>query len=601
MADLGEPLAADTVPGAFQRIVAHHPDRVALQTADGSTQLTWREADQRVRRVAAGMAALGISRGDTVALMLPNTIDCHIADFAAVHLGAVPFGIFNSAPAEQIEHQLRLADTTMVLTTSTLAGKVMEAVTALGNQVHNVVVVDDVPVEGTMSLAALEDSGDPDFDLDAVWQALTADDLATVIFTSGTTGAPKAAQWSHRTVMSQQRAMDAALPLPRENVISFLPMAHAGGRVTAHYMSLAHGATITACPDPNELPGTLARVRPDAFFSVPRFWEKIQVAIETVIANQPDDVRPELEKAVDVGLRYAAAADAGSSATAEERALLKEQYAHSAELLQPVLARLGLDKIQCAFVGGAPSAPELSLFFRAVGVPMLEAYGLTEGSLSIFNQVSHFKCGTAGLPLPGVEIKLADDGELLARSDLNFVGYRHAPEATAEALDPDGWLHTGDIGTIDDEGFVSIIDRKKEIIINAAGKNMSPAMIESAVKGESSLIAQVVAIGDRRRYVTALITLDPEALTQRARKLGLEDRPATELLSDTVIQADIQSEVAGAVERGNQRLNSNEQIKKFTILPTFWAPDSDVLTPTAKLKRRVIHVKYADEIEELYT
>jgi long-chain acyl-CoA synthetase len=227
---------------------------------------------------------------------------------------------------------------------------------------------------------------------------------------------------------------------------------------------------------------------------------------------------------------------------------------------------------------------------------MLEAYGLTEGCLNIFNRVEMFKSGSAGKPLPGVEVRLGDDGELLVRSDLNFVGYRHQPEATADAMDADGWLHTGDIATIDDNGFISIVDRKKELIINSAGKNMSPATIESAVNGESSLIGQVVAIGDRRKYVTALITLDPEAVSTYARRFGLSDRSLEELAA----AREIQREVASAVERGNRRLNSNEQIKKFTVLPTVWLPDSDELTATAKLKRRVIHVKYAEEIEHLY-
>jgi long-subunit acyl-CoA synthetase (AMP-forming) len=227
---------------------------------------------------------------------------------------------------------------------------------------------------------------------------------------------------------------------------------------------------------------------------------------------------------------------------------------------------------------------------------MLEAYGLTEGSLNVFNRVEMYKSGTAGKPLPGVEIRLADDGELLVRSDLNFVDYRHQPQESAETLDADGWLHTGDVASIDEDGFVSIVDRKKELIINSAGKNMSPVTIESAVKGESSLIGQVVAIGDRRNYVTALITLDPEAAATVGQRLGLSDRPLDQL----VAAPQIQQEVAAAVERGNRRLNSNEQIKKFVVLPSVWLPDSDELTPTAKLKRRVIQTKYAQEIESLY-
>jgi long-chain acyl-CoA synthetase len=396
--------------------------------------------------------------------------------------------------------------------------------------------------------------------------------------------------------MSQQRALDAALPLPTEDIISFMPMAHSGGRITVHYMALAYGATMTVCPDIKHLLQTLPAVHPDAFFAVPRFWEKIQVAIEAMVQNEPEERRVALQRAIEVGLERTKAADSASSATAADLAALEADYADATLQLKPILARLGLDRIKSAFVGGAPSAPELSQFFRAVGVSMLEAYGLTEGSLNVFNRVEMFKAGTAGKPLPGVEVRLADDGELLVRSDLNFVGYRHQPDATAEALDTDGWLHTGDVAAIDDDGFISIVDRKKELIINSAGKNMSPVTIESAIKGESSLIGQVVAIGDRRKYVAALITLDPEAVATHSARLGLTDRPLDELVD----APEIQHEVAVAVERGNCRLNSNEQIKKYKVLSSVWLPDSEELTPTAKVKRRVINVKYAKEIEDLY-
>ena len=545
---------------------------------------------------AAGLAASGIGHGDTVAIILPNTIDCHVVDYAAVHLGAVPFAIFNSAPAEQIAHQLRRADTTLVVTQQAFLDKVSEAVSTLGQQVEHVVVVDGEASQGVSTLADLEQAGEPGFDFDAAWHAITADDLAALIFTSGTTGPPKAAQWSHRTVMSQQRALDAALPLPTDNIISFMPMAHSGGRITVHYMALAYGATITVCPDVKQLLHALPAVRPDTFFSVPRFWEKLQVAIEAMVQSEPEENRIVLQRAIEVGLQRTKAAESGSSANAAEIAALDADYAESTAALKPILARVGLDRVKSAFVGGAPSTPELSQFFRAVGVPMLEAYGLTEGSLNVFNRVKMFKSGTAGKPLPGVEIRLADDGELLVRSDLNFVNYRHQPEETAEALDADGWLHTGDVAVIDDDGFISIVDRKKELIINSAGKNMSPVTIESAIKGESSLIGQVVALGDRRNYVTALITLDPEALATLGRRLELSDRPLDQL----VAAPEVQDEVAAAVERGNRRLNSNEQIKKFVVLPSVWLPDSEELTPTAKLKRRAIHAKYAQEIESLY-
>ncbi|KAF0957007.1 AMP-dependent synthetase/ligase [Rhodococcus sp. T7] len=590
------PLAAATIPEAFQQVVATYGDQTALRTIDEHVSYTWRELDERVRSLAAGLAGLGLGRGDTVAIILPNTVECHLVDYAAYHIGAVPFAVFNSSPAEQIEHQLRVADCTLVVTQLAFLDKVRAAVAALGDQVRHLVVVDG-EVPGTLTLEDLEGAADPAFDVEAAWRAVRADDLSTLIFTSGTTGAPKGAQWSHRTVMAQQRALAAALPLPSIGIISFLPMAHAGGRITSQYMALAHGAAITACPDMAQVPVALARHRPDAFFSVPRLWEKLQVAIELMIAGEADDShRGALQAALETGKQAVLAAETGSDADPAEVIRLLTEHKEALTLLRPLLGRLGLDRIKAAFVGGAPSASELSVFFRAVGVPMLEAYGLTEGSLNVFNRIEDFKAGTAGKPLPGVELKLGDDGELLAKADLNFVGYRKQPDETAAALDENGWLRTGDIAVIDDDGFVSIVDRKKEIIINSAGKNMSPATIESTIKGESSLIGQLVAVGDRRKYVTALVTLDPEALAVYAKRLGLDGKPE----SDIVAAPEVRAEVEAAVERGNRRLNSNEQIKKFAILATAWLPDSEELTPTAKLKRRVIHRKYAEQIEALY-
>jgi long-chain acyl-CoA synthetase len=599
--DSGRPLDAATVPGAFQRVVAAYPDKMALRTLGGAVSLTWAELATRVARLAAGLSTLGIGRGDTVAILLPNTIECHVLDFAANHLGAIPFAIFNSSPAEQIEHQLRVADATVVVTEQAFMPRLRPAVESLGRQVGHIVVVDgDMAGNGevagdetaTVTLREVESAGLPEFDAEAAWRAVTADDLATLIFTSGTTGPPKAAQWTHRTVLAAQRAMAAVLPIPTDNLISFLPMAHAGGRVTVHYMALVHGATITVCPDMSLLPQHLAEVHPDAFFSVPRLWEKLQVAIEATIAGIPSEAeRRRTARAVEAGLRRVTAQEAGTAPAGSGQADA------DLEVLRPILARLGLDQIKAAFIGGAPSSPEIVRFFRAVGVPLLEAYGLTEGSLNVFNRVEEFKAGTSGRALPGVELALASDGELLARGDLNFVGYRKQPEETAATLDPDGWLHTGDIAQIDGDGYVTVVDRKKEIIINAAGKNMSPAAIENAVKGESSLIGQVVAIGDRRRYVVALITLDPEALGVFARRQSTDGASPAEL----VASPQLRDEIAAAVERANTHLHGNEQVKKFALIPTAWLPDSDELTPTAKLKRRAIHQKYAAHIEDLYT
>ncbi|MDH6291260.1 AMP-dependent synthetase/ligase [Rhodococcus opacus] len=593
--DRGAPVEASTVPEAFQRAVVAYADKVALRSLGGETELTWSELGVRVRRVASGLRALGLQRGDTLALLLPNSIDAHVIDYAAAHIGVVPFNIFNSSSASQIAFQVSNAGARVIVTERKALAKTRRAIDEVGSGVAHLVVVDGDDTMATLDSVVA--AGDPDFDFDAAWREVLPGDLATMIYTSGTTGPPKGAEWSHHTVMSQQRALAAGLPIPTEAIVSFLPLAHAGGRINALYMALVYGATLTACPDIREIPACLVDARPDAFFAPPRFWEKLQVAVEGLIEAVPDEiVRREMKDAVDLSLQWVRSLDAGSDVSSALADELAWEHTRALKMLEPIVARLGLDRIKAAYIGGAPCAPEVVQFFRAIGVPLLEAYGATEVSLNIFNRVDDFKTGTAGKPLPGVEVSLADDGELLCRFDGNMVGYRNEPQKTAETVDNDGWLHTGDIATIDADGYVAIVDRKKEIIINSAGKNMSPALIESTVRGESSLIGQVVAVGDGRRYVTALITLDPEAVPVYAARLGLGDAQLAQLVES----AEIRQEVQAAVDRANGRLNSNEQVKRFALLPTAWTPDSDELTPTAKLKRRVIHSKYVDAIDALY-
>lgn len=592
------PLTSATVAEAFQRRVAQTPDRIAIRTRGGAISHTWAEFGQRIRDVAAGLDALGLRHGETLALLIPNTIELHLLDYAALHLGAVPFAIFNSSSIEQIEYQLRQSDAEIIATERAQLPRVRAAVAAITERTIDIVLVDG-EAEGCMPLARLESSGSAEFDFDATWRAIRPDDLATLIFTSGTTGPPKAAQWSHAGIMAGQRALDAAIPVTKVSVVSFLPMAHAGGRATTHYMAMSYGTTITVCPEMSQAVAHFIDARPDAILSVPRVFEKLQVAVEGMIEAIEDPAERDRAKAtVELGRRIARARDAASTESIGGEDLSRQQQEHAAGVatLAPVLARLGLDRLQSAIVGGAPAAPELGQFYRAIGVPFIEAYGSTEASLAIFNRVEDYKSGTAGRPLPGVEVRLLEDGELLVRSPFNFVDYRKQPEETAAALDADGWLHTGDTARIDDQGYVTIVDRKKEIMISSSGKNMSPINIEAAVKGESSLIAQVVSIGDRRHYVTALIVLDPDAVATMAAGL---DKPTTDF-SALVHDPDILADVAAAVARGNQRLSRSEQIKKYLVLRTTWVPGSDELTPTGKMRRKPIAQKYATEIDSLY-
>ncbi|MCV7032520.1 AMP-dependent synthetase/ligase [Mycobacterium sherrisii] len=591
------PVQAPTVVEAFQRVVAQRPDAVALRTISDGVVLTWRQLGDQVERIARGLAANGIGRSDTVALLLPNTIECHAIDYAAMHLGAIPFAIFNSSSPEQIAAQLEKSDAKLIVTDTSSLGRVRAAVQAA--PAVRVVTVDPCDDPDVLTLSAVIRSGDAvDFDFDAVWRAVRPDDLVTIIFTSGTTGSPKAAQWSHRTVMDAQRAMDAGIPVTRTAVVSFLPLAHAGGRLTSHYMALSYGSAITACPSMADAGAHIADARPDALLSVPRVFEKLQVAIEGAIETLDDPARATARRVLDIGRRLARETDEAIAdhLHAAERERLEHEHRAALPVMAPVLARFGLDRLRSAIVGGAPAAAELIYFFRAIGVPLMEAYGSSEAALAIFNRVDQYKSGTAGIPLPGVEVRTAADGELLIRSSFNFVDYRGQPEETAAALDADGWLHTGDLAEIDDEGFVKIVDRKKELIISSSGKNMSAANIESAIRGEDSLIGQVVAIGDGRKFVSALITLDPEAAARAARAHQI----ASDDLDALAAHSEIRRAIDDAVWRGNARLSGPEQVKKYVLLPMSWSFDGDELTPTGKLKRRAIATKYAAHIEKLY-
>lgn len=590
----GGPAWESTVPAAFGRAVELWPERIAFRSIGGDRTLTWAEADRRVRDLAAGLAARGVVAGDKIAMLLSNSIECHLLDHAATALGAVPFAIFGSSSPEQIAYQTSNAGATIIIADAGNKDRVTTAVALIDQQPAVLYLGGD----GDDSVARLEQDGahDDAFDLPASRRGVDGGDLATLIYTSGTTGKPKAVEWTHASVMAQLRAFDAAIPLSRSGIVSFLPLAHSGGRANALYGSLVHGATLTECPDPARMAEAIVDAQPDTLFSTPRLFEKLRAAIETQVEAQVPERRDVLRRVIEIGMQQGAASDRARTGVASPAREDLDFHAAAVSDFVPILRALGLGRLRSAFVGGAPSAPELTYFFRAVGVPLLEAYGATETGQIIFNRTDDFTTGTAGIPLPGVELKLDEDGELLARSEINMRGYLNRPDDTRSVLSADGWMRTGDIAAIDQNGFVSIVDRKKEIIINSSGKNMSPAFIESTVKAETSLIGQVIAVGEGRKYVTGLITLEPEAVPRLVEKYHLQGASAAEISQHPGVLAEIDD----AVARANARMNSNEQLKKYTVLPVSWTPDGDELTPTGKLKRRVVHQKYAEQIESMY-
>ena len=587
-------LEAPTMVEAFQVTVSEHGGQTALRTKGDEFSATWAEYGERVRAVAAGLAALGVGRGDTVGIMLTNRPEFHFADTAAMHLGATPFSLYNTSTAEQIEYLVADAANSVLVTEQAFLDTVL-AVRAADNALEHVVVVDGEARDGAISLADLEGRSDPGFDFEATWRAVEPEDVATVIYTSGTTGPPKGVQLSHANILSAFRSFDDIFRLPSEGgLISWLPMAHIAERNATHYGPIGSGVATTCCPDPRQVVAYLAEVRPIWFFAVPRVWEKLKAATEIGIGAEPDENRRQaIEWALGVGQRMVAAEQAGEEPSAE----LAAEHAKAEEVLAALRERIGFDQLQWAHVGAAPCPQETIEFFHAIGVPLAELWGLSESTgAGTCNPPERIKIGTVGPAAPGAELRIAEDGEVLLRSGAVMPGYRNAPEKTAEALDDEGWLHTGDVGELDEDGYLRIVDRKKELIINSAGKNMSPANIEAKIKAASPLIGQVCAVGDDRPYNVALIVLDPDFAPVFAQQHGIDDTSPEALAEAPAILAEIEA----GVERGNAGLSRVEQVKKFKLLPTDWQPGGDELTPTMKLKRRPIAHKYEAEIEALY-
>jgi long-chain acyl-CoA synthetase len=571
----------------FQRTAAAHADRVALRTIGGEVTITWAEYNRRVRDVAAGLAALGVRRGDTVGLMVTNRPEFNLCDAAVMHLGATAFSIYNTSAPEQITYILGNAENSVMICDPVF----VERIQASGPGISTIVCVDGNPL-GTLSLKEVEAIGRPDFDFDAAWRAVGPDDILTLIYTSGTTGPPKGVEVTHSGMLAMIEAMNEIAPLrPEDRVISYLPAAHLADRLISHYQSVASGLSVTSLADATQLLAGLQDVRPTVFLGVPRIWEKFKAAVESRL----DDAG---RAALDVGLRKVRAEQAAAvgAGPGPDDQLLAEYAAADDALFAPLRRQLGLDQVRRSLTGAAPSALEVLEFWAALGLPIGEAWGMSELGVATGNREGEERFGTVGVALPGYELRLADDGELLARGPALMKGYRRDPERTAEAIDSDGWMHTGDVATIDDDGYVRIVDRKKELIINSGGKNMSPVNIESRIKSASLLIGQAVAIGDRRPYNVALIVLDPDAGAAYAAQQGLPSAAPADLCQDRGVQAVIEAAVAQA----NSQLSRIEQIKRFRILPVDWQPAGYELTPTMKLKRKPIAEKYADVIEGLY-
>jgi long-chain acyl-CoA synthetase len=585
-----------TAPRAFLRLAEQLPDAPMLRSmrAEGGWD-TWRIGEVRdlAAAAAAGLAAAGVGAGDRVLLMMRNRPDFHWLDIAAQLLRATPVSIYNSSSAEEVEYLAGHAEAEVAIVEDVGFLERVLAVRSNLPNLHHVYVL-DVPESGLPDgvRAASELLSQGTVDVDALAAAGEPDDIATMIYTSGTTGPPKGVMISQYnvvyTVESLRRCIDFD-EFAGKRVVSYLPMAHIAERMMSHYQTMIVGYDVHCCPDPAQLSAYLKEVRPEIMFGVPRVWEKIYNGVNAALAADAAR-KAQFDDGVTAAMAVKAA-ELDGTVTQEQR----DTWAFlDAVAFSAVRGLVGLDALQCAVSGAAPIPPSVLAWFEAIGVPLSEIYGMSESSGPMTWSPQRNKPGSVGRAIPGCDVQIADDGEVVCRGGNVFQGYYRQPDKTSEAL-IDGWLHSGDIGVSDDEGYVRIVDRKKELIITSGGKNISPANLEAALK-MIPLIGQAAAIGDNRKFVSAILVLDPEAAAVWAKEHGKESLSFAELAADR----DVVDEVQRGVDEVNEQFAQVEQIKRFFLVGEEWLPDSDVLTPTSKLKRRGVLARYAAEIESMY-
>ncbi|GAA2452835.1 AMP-dependent synthetase/ligase [Actinomadura vinacea] len=604
--------AGRTIVTELAGTVREHGGRPAYSDrVDGEWRtLTWADVRRRALETAAGFAALGLQPGEAVALMMPNRSEHVLADLGAVHAGGVPATLYATLAADQIafigaDCEARYA----VLDGREQVDRWLPALDRLP-ALRRIIVIDPAacpdgaadPAGRFLTWDAFTALGrerlaDPAgaAEIDRRGRALDPGDDVTLLYTSGTTGDPKGVRITHSMVLHEAALVAGSSVLPAHpSGISYLPFAHIADRVLSYYLPIRLASHVHFCPDPARLTTVLREVRPHSFFGVPRVWEKIMAGIQAVLAGERDEARrAAVAQALETGRRYVSGQEYGNT-TGPELAAAFERA--DAAVLTPMRALLGLDRVRQASSAAAPLPEEVARFFAGLGLKIFDAYGMTETTGAITaNLADSFKLGTVGRAFPGVELRLDEDGEILVRGATCTPGYLNRPAATADLIGPDGWIRTGDVGVLDEDGFLRVVDRKKELIITAGGENVAPSLIENHLK-EHPLVGQALAYGDRRPYVVALITLDGEVAPAWAAAHGVEPAGPAELAVHPLVL----EEVGRAVADANARLARVQQVKKWRLLPAEWTAESEELTPTLKLKRRIVHTKYADEIDALY-
>ena len=573
---------------------------------DGAWQtLSWHDYRERVAEVAMGLAGLGVGRGDFLAIMATNRPEHVLADQGAVHAGATPTTFYFTLAPEQIQFVAGHCEAKVAVLEDRDTLKRWQELRDDLPALRHLVLLDGAQEgdgEGVLGWDELVRRGREALAADrAAFEELRGrvgpEDNATLLYTSGTTGPPKGVLLTHHNVLFECTALDRLTGLEAGgSSVSYLPLAHIAERVLSIYVPLTMRTHIWFCPEPTQAVEYVREARPSLFFGVPRVWEKVRAGITAKLAAEESERKRKIaQSAVETGLEVVRRRQRGQPVPLQLRV---KHAALERLVLAKVREAIGLDRCTFASSAASPLAVDVAEFFAALGLPLVEVYGMTETTgVATGNRPGKVKIGTVGPALAGVEVRLADDGEVLVRGPVNTPGYFKQPEATAALIDGDGWLHTGDVGQLDGDGYLKIVDRKKELIITSSGKNLSPANIEGLLK-EHPLIGQALVFGDDRPYVVALIVLDHELAPAWAARNGIGI--GTGDLAALAAHEQVLREVQLAVDGANQRLARVEQVKRFEVLPVEWTAESEELTPTLKLRRRIIHAKYAERIDALY-
>ena len=585
--------------------VTAHGDKAAIhwQEREVWKSLNWREYRQVTEEAAAGFASLGVGRGDFIAIMAGNRPEHVLADMGAVHAGSAGVTFYSTLAQNQIEYIAKHCQAKVAVLEDLGFMKRWEAVKSQLPDLRYVVLLegaenydttdwvlswDDLLARGRAALAVDSEL------VNRTAAAVEPSDLATLIYTSGTTGIPKGVAITHRNVLWTVECVKRAIEIrPNPRLVSYLPLAHIAERLSTHYNGMYRAGEVYYCPALDQVLDYVTKARPTLFVAVPRVWEKFHARLMSRFEGEAERRRKLILAAIANGEKLVRIEQGGG--TPDLMTKLKHRL-FDRLIFTKVRHGLGLDQVEVAITAAAPINPGLITFFRAVGIPLHELYGMSESTgPATTNKPGDDKIGSVGKQLPGVEIALAEDGEILIRGGVVTAGYYKMPVETAETFDKDGWLHSGDLGKWDEQRFLHIVGRKKEIIINAAGKNIAPAKLETAMKNHP-LVSQACMIGDGRQYLTMLVALDAEVAPEWAAKHHL---PHSDLVSFSQLP-EVRAEIQRALDSANESVSRAEQVKKFHIVPDEWTPDSGEITPSLKLKRRVVVEKYAREIESMY-